>query len=174
MLDLQRYALSFVKLLDQGLQTDFCLARKVRCDLRRPDCGNCTKARRLCQGYGIQLSWPRDGDRKRAKISRDTFAVDNTLGMPLKKFLNTSSWDIILSEQLVNGINPCETRSQPDMKAHSTKILRVACSLRTMKVPRPTYLSPIVTNSEQSHLLGFCKQQDPLDLFFLLSGMRSQ
>ncbi|KAF2802408.1 uncharacterized protein BDZ99DRAFT_202563 [Mytilinidion resinicola] len=122
-----------------------CKGRKVRCDSHRPRCGNCTKAGRVCQGYGIQLSWPRDGDRKRAIISRDTRRAVNNLHSNVKTFLNSSSWDISLSEELENG--------------------RISARyLRTMKFPRPNYLSPTVINSEESHLLGFFNESRSLIL----------
>lgn len=78
------------------------IERKVRCDLKGPRCGNCTKSRRVCRGYGIQLSWPRDGDKKRAMISRDT-AISTRQSSIAKGFLNTSSWDVSLSEELERG-----------------------------------------------------------------------
>lgn len=69
----------------------------------------------------------------------------NTLQSNVKRFLNSSSWDISLSEELENG-------------RISTRYLR------TMKVPRPTYLSPTVINGEESHLLGFFNESRSLIL----------
>ncbi|CAH0040447.1 unnamed protein product [Clonostachys rhizophaga] len=82
-----------------------CRARKVRCDLGHPICDNCTKARKPCQGYGVQLSWPRAGDKRRAvtcsvanraaaAATARRYSGSNTL------FLNTSPWDVSLSEML--------------------------------------------------------------------------
>lgn len=34
-----------------------CRSRKIRCDLTKPYCKNCTKARLLCAGYDIKLRW---------------------------------------------------------------------------------------------------------------------
>ncbi|KIV87266.1 hypothetical protein PV11_02821 [Exophiala sideris] len=124
--------------------------RKVRCDSRWPRCGNCTKARRVCQGNGIQLSWPRDGDRKRAIIWRETCGAANTLQPNVKGFLNTSSWDISLSEELEN-------------RRIAVPVGRKRY-LRTMKVPCPTYLSPTVINGEESYLLGFFNESRSLIL----------
>lgn len=81
------------------------LERKVRCDSRRPTCGNCTKARRICQGYGIQLSWPREGDEKRAIVLQYPHRTAHDLSLHSKMFLNTSSWDTSLSQELANGMN---------------------------------------------------------------------
>ncbi|KAH6653261.1 fungal-specific transcription factor domain-containing protein [Truncatella angustata] len=43
-----------------------CHARKVQCDGARPVCEKCVRGRRECQGYKTRLSWPREGDKKRA------------------------------------------------------------------------------------------------------------
>lgn len=76
-------------------------ARKVKCDLGQPVCGNCIKAQQACRGYGIQLSWPRRGDDRRALVY-DT----DTLGRASRRrrrkgdavFLNTFYWDVLLWE----------------------------------------------------------------------------
>lgn len=34
-----------------------CRLRKIRCDLHKPSCKNCTKARIICLGYDIKLRW---------------------------------------------------------------------------------------------------------------------
>ncbi|KAF2647585.1 hypothetical protein K491DRAFT_784641 [Lophiostoma macrostomum CBS 122681] len=120
-----------------------CRERKVRCDSQWPRCGNCTKARRVCQGYGTQLSWPRDGDKKRAIIPRDKHRAVVTLQSDVRGFLNVSSWDVSLSEALENGEIP-------------------STFLRTLQFPRPTYLSPIVLNREESQLLGFFNESRSL------------
>ncbi|KAL2060008.1 hypothetical protein VTL71DRAFT_9830 [Oculimacula yallundae] len=119
-----------------------CRERKVRCDSKRPKCGNCIKAQRVCQGYGIQLSWPRDGDSKRGMISRDRV---NILQPNAKRFLNSSYWDLSLSKELENG-------------RISTRYLR------TMKMPSPTYLSPTAINREELLLLGFFNESRSLVL----------
>ncbi|KAI3323423.1 fungal-specific transcription factor domain-containing protein [Xylariaceae sp. AK1471] len=122
-----------------------CRERKVRCDSHWPRCGNCTKARRVCQGYGIQLSWPRDGDSKRAIVSRDTRRSVNILQSHVRRFLNSSSWDVSLSEELENG-------------GISVR------HLRTMRVPRPTYLSPTAISREESQFLRFFNESRSLTL----------
>jgi len=69
----------------------------------------------------------------------------NNLQSNVKRFLNSSSWDVSLSEELENG----------NISARY---------LRTMKLPRPTYLSPIALNREESHLLGFFNESRSLIL----------
>jgi hypothetical protein len=34
-----------------------CRARKVKCDESQPICNRCTKAGRICEGYGVRLTW---------------------------------------------------------------------------------------------------------------------
>jgi hypothetical protein len=101
-----------------GLAYILCLQsleRKVRCDAQRPTCGNCAKTRRECQGYGIQLSWPRDGDGKRAVVLRDIDArrrrqrgrdLDPVAVLVRARFVNVRSWDVALAVELENGMAP--------------------------------------------------------------------
>lgn len=51
----------------------------------------------------MQLSWPREGDRKRAIISRDIRHEVKIVQSKAKRFLNLSPWDILLSEELESG-----------------------------------------------------------------------
>ncbi|EMT68741.1 hypothetical protein FOC4_g10004825 [Fusarium odoratissimum] len=44
------------------------IARKVRCDQAYPKCNRCIKSGRHCKGYGMQLSWPRWNDTRRAIV----------------------------------------------------------------------------------------------------------
>ncbi|KAI1024040.1 hypothetical protein LB504_005013 [Fusarium proliferatum] len=37
-----------------------CRARRVKCDEVQPVCNRCTKARRICEGYGVRLTWTSD------------------------------------------------------------------------------------------------------------------
>jgi hypothetical protein len=85
---------------------NFLLERKVRCDLLMPACGNCVKGRRVCKGYGIKLSWPRDGDGKRALVMRDVHHNGQDVSLPgrARRFLNSSFWDLSLSAELDHGI----------------------------------------------------------------------
>lgn len=34
-----------------------CRARRVKCDEAQPICNRCTKAGRICEGYGVRLTW---------------------------------------------------------------------------------------------------------------------
>ncbi|KAJ5889075.1 hypothetical protein N7495_009116 [Penicillium taxi] len=89
-------------------ETDFCLklntARKVKCDLNRPVCDKCAKARQTCRGFGIQLSWPRETDKRRAIVNHNIArprANSRSQQKGDRVFLNTSYWDVSLSDALI-------------------------------------------------------------------------
>lgn len=39
-----------------------CRARGVKCDTVQPSCDRCRKAKRVCEGYGIRLTWDRQSN----------------------------------------------------------------------------------------------------------------
>lgn len=73
-----------------------CKERKVACDRERPSCGTCTKSGRRCHGYGLKLSWPRQGDKKRAIVLQSdaiTFYSD-----ALESFVHATDSGVKLAE----------------------------------------------------------------------------
>ncbi|KAL7805013.1 fungal-specific transcription factor domain-containing protein [Trichoderma aethiopicum] len=85
-----------------------CRERKIRCDLRKPTCVNCSKSLHACKGYGMQLSWPREGDKRRAIVNDSTATVTKLPKQYRRRgttFLNASSWDVALSEALQDNRN---------------------------------------------------------------------
>ncbi|KAK7187633.1 hypothetical protein PSPO01_06367 [Paraphaeosphaeria sporulosa] len=144
-----------------------CRERKVRCDVQRPTCGNCSKARRVCQGYGMQLSWPRDGDGKRAIVARDVDAAargqNRNLYPPRARFVNAGAWDVELAMrlELENKNEDCIAVATGDYdRRYNVSFLR-SMSLQS---PRPTYLPPVVMGKEESHLLEFFTESTSLML----------
>ncbi|PTB53579.1 hypothetical protein M431DRAFT_144107 [Trichoderma harzianum CBS 226.95] len=80
-----------------------CRARKVRCDLRKPTCTNCAKALQPCKGYGMQLSWPREGNKRRALVNRDTAGLAKLSQQYRGRgvmFLNAFTSDVALADAL--------------------------------------------------------------------------
>lgn len=81
-----------------------CLGRAIRCDRARPNCSNCTHAKRKCQWYGLRLSWPRDNDRRRAIVSKPPrpshSAPTSADQISEARFVHTSHWDIELYNNL--------------------------------------------------------------------------
>ncbi|KAI1047335.1 hypothetical protein LB505_012683 [Fusarium chuoi] len=55
-----------------------CRARRVKCDEVQPVCNRCTKARRICEGYGVRLTWTSDENDTpfRVLIDLDTDAIE--------------------------------------------------------------------------------------------------
>lgn len=81
------------------MHTDHIVERKVGCDRALPECINCKKGQRTCQGYGLRLAWPdkQDGRRKQKRYEvKDQDVV--TKYLPRKdgvlQFLNTVVEDL--------------------------------------------------------------------------------
>jgi hypothetical protein len=94
--------------------------RKIRCDLHRPTCVNCSKALQSCKGYGMQLSWPREGDKRRALVHHSAATVARLPERYRERgllLLNTSSWDVALSDTLQGNRNPGKQYTCPTSRA---------------------------------------------------------
>ncbi|KAK1624213.1 fungal-specific transcription factor domain-containing protein [Colletotrichum phormii] len=77
-----------------------CTARKIQCDGALPTCMKCARSQRECEGYELRLSWPREGDKKRALKGIDAPAM-MTIGTSNKItvnpfFVNATSHDMEL------------------------------------------------------------------------------
>ncbi|KAJ4993613.1 C6 finger domain-containing protein [Stagonosporopsis vannaccii] len=113
-----------------------CKQRKVGCDRALPQCFNCKKGQRICQGYGLRLAWPdkEDGRRKQKQYEvKDNDIVAKYL--PRKdgqlQFLNTFTGDLngsrLSFRELVQGesvnvmcsipmpLNVCSIKEQDGM-----------------------------------------------------------
>ncbi|KAH8807363.1 fungal-specific transcription factor domain-containing protein [Xylogone sp. PMI_703] len=125
-----------------------CRDRKVRCDFQLPTCGNCAISGRPCKGYGLKLSWPREGNTRRAivlqKLSRETQYGNVEIEDPKRlEFLNTTVWDIELHHELL--------------------YLGSFSSHRNTLNPSLNFTSlPFAANEKDSRLLGFFMQNGPL------------
>ena len=82
-----------------------CKSLKIGCDQGLPACQNCLQSKKKCSGYGLQLSWPRASDSRRAVVAR------HQTHLPSKqrqrsgrrtRFINTSIWDLDLHNEIVN------------------------------------------------------------------------
>lgn len=78
------------------------IARKVGCDRTLPSCNRCLKANRVCQGYGVRLFWPNEGDKRRAVVQRLPRKV-NTKDPGTFEFIHTSTWDVMVYDILADG-----------------------------------------------------------------------
>ena len=80
-----------------------CKSLKIGCDQGFPACQNCLQSNKNCLGYGLRLSWPRASDRRRAIISnRSSPAVTQRPSSGWPRFINTSTWDIDLHNEIVD------------------------------------------------------------------------
>ncbi|OBS24335.1 hypothetical protein FPOA_04880 [Fusarium poae] len=80
-----------------------CRARKVRCDQTLPKCNRCVKAGRVCEGYGLRLSWPRHNDKRRAIIGPDS-KQSRFKSVPVHhRLVNASSRDVKLHEMILTS-----------------------------------------------------------------------
>ncbi|KAI3338381.1 fungal-specific transcription factor domain-containing protein [Ustulina deusta] len=78
-----------------------CKDRRVRCDLGLPSCANCARVKQACQGYGMRLSWPRDGDAKRFMTSRVSASPADGRTCADMELVRTSFFDMEMYYYLV-------------------------------------------------------------------------
>ncbi|KAH8903706.1 hypothetical protein BR93DRAFT_884461 [Coniochaeta sp. PMI_546] len=103
-----------------------CKARRLRCDGCLPACQKCVRAQRKCQGYGIRLSWPRDGDKRRTITGGSSTAEVHAAEQLNLFFINATCRDIELYRHLSRRIRPPSSNltqpssylwGQPQLKA---------------------------------------------------------
>ncbi|KAL6898715.1 fungal-specific transcription factor domain-containing protein [Trichoderma evansii] len=75
-----------------------CRQQKIACDKTQPHCNNCVKKGRKCLGYGLKLSWPRQGDERRsASLHKKHFII------PVRSkeaiFIHATSEDVRASQE---------------------------------------------------------------------------
>jgi hypothetical protein len=85
--------------------------RKVRCEMQKPSCSNCSRMGRSCPGYGLRLSWPK-GKSRRAFFHdlpprRDH--VGEGASYVSLRFLNATLQDTWLSHELLASKTPQHT-----------------------------------------------------------------
>lgn len=70
------------------------LDRRILCDKAVPICGCCIKARRICTGYGLRLSWPKENDSKRAIVAPPPQSHSESLEIMEMHMINASERDV--------------------------------------------------------------------------------
>ncbi|KAH0499795.1 hypothetical protein TgHK011_006961 [Trichoderma gracile] len=70
-----------------------CKNRKIACDRLMPACSSCRRRKKICSGYDYNLSWPRDGDKRRAMTAQVRNQKYPTTAFT---FLDTSHVDMML------------------------------------------------------------------------------
>ncbi|KAL7947567.1 fungal-specific transcription factor domain-containing protein [Trichoderma barbatum] len=69
-----------------------CRKLKIACDKTVPSCHTCGESGRVCLGYGLKLSWPRDTDNRRFTRPKGLYTIP--VKSPGLHFVNTSVEDI--------------------------------------------------------------------------------
>ncbi|VUC30005.1 unnamed protein product [Clonostachys rosea] len=134
-----------------------CRGRRIRCDRRAPSCANCVAAKLQCQGYGIRLSWPRAGDKKRAVLAPDLGPWDKC-NVPQAKvlksrfFINMENWHVAA---YYNAMSSSGVRTMKE----------TACQ---NQIPKPIHLS--LVEEKDTSLLHYYLQNAAS---FLLNPMGS-
>ncbi|KAH7084812.1 fungal-specific transcription factor domain-containing protein [Paraphoma chrysanthemicola] len=141
-----------------------CRERKVRCDARKPTCGNCTKAKRECRGYGMQLSWPKAEDNRRSFVLRGANVRQQlqrgVIADPEQaRFVNVRSWDVALALAMVPEDGMARGRD-----SRIARHMRFMSASTSTQLPYPTYLPPTTMNKEESCLLEFFTESTSLML----------
>jgi hypothetical protein len=112
-------------------------ARRVQCDGGLPICQKCSRAGRECQGYEMRLSWPRDGDKRRA-ITMDLLPLVTRARAGTNPFFINTTWrDVELHTRIspqTNSLPETETSSelwrQPQLSASHMNLVH-HCKLET-------------------------------------------
>ncbi|KAI1747826.1 fungal-specific transcription factor domain-containing protein [Xylaria castorea] len=119
-----------------------CKDRRVRCDLGFPSCANCARVQQVCQGYGVRLSWPKDGDTKRSMLSGKPGSLIKTPTCNNIELVHTSAFDMEMYYYLV-GLR--SSRADNEGVPHPAKLI-LPCPLRSM---------PATLNAEELELLQY-------------------
>ncbi|KAI0555996.1 fungal-specific transcription factor domain-containing protein [Xylaria curta] len=119
-----------------------CKDRRVRCDLGFPSCANCARVQQVCQGYGVRLSWPRDGDKKRFMVNEVSGSLIKTPKCNNIELVHTSSFDMEMYYYLV-GLRTSRAANQCVIQP--TKLI-LSCPLPSM---------PATLNAEELELLQY-------------------
>uniref|UniRef100_A0A8H7N8X7 Zn(2)-C6 fungal-type domain-containing protein n=1 Tax=Bionectria ochroleuca TaxID=29856 RepID=A0A8H7N8X7_BIOOC len=108
-----------------------CRGRRIRCDRRVPACANCATAKLQCQGYGLRLSWPRVGDRKRALLAPGLGSWDHC---------NTPQRDVSNSTFFINMQEGHVAAYYNAMSSSSVSVIKPTVSQNQMPKPIPLSL----------------------------------
>lgn len=76
--------------------------RRIHCDRIVPTCSQCSRSKRLCQGYALRLSWPKTGDGRRAIVARSSFRRP-TRHISNASMVHTTAWDIEMHYYLTSS-----------------------------------------------------------------------
>ncbi|KAI3327809.1 hypothetical protein HD806DRAFT_484001 [Xylariaceae sp. AK1471] len=119
-----------------------CKDRRVRCDLGLPTCTNCARVQQTCQGYGVRLSWPKDGDTRRSMIGKVSVPQSNRLKDTDIQLVHTSYFDLEMYYYLA------KLRSSRDGNEGITQPTNLI-------LPSPLSWKPVDLNAEELETLRY-------------------
>lgn len=76
--------------------------RRIHCDRTIPTCSQCSRSKRLCQGYALRLSWPKTGDGRRAIVAKSSFRRP-TRHISNASMVHTTAWDMEMHYYLTSS-----------------------------------------------------------------------
>ncbi|PWY68969.1 hypothetical protein BO94DRAFT_299621 [Aspergillus sclerotioniger CBS 115572] len=79
-----------------------CRDRRILCDRALPTCTRCSQSNRMCQGYGLRLSWPKASNTKRSMVGQPSHPRSAVRQSAEFRLLNTSTWDLELHSSLLD------------------------------------------------------------------------
>ncbi|KAI9896922.1 hypothetical protein N3K66_007944 [Trichothecium roseum] len=81
-----------------------CRDRKILCDRSLPGCIQCKRSKRRCAGYGLRLSWPGPGNKRRAIVGRRPPRLDPSSRRRLADghWIHVTNWDVEMHHHIEN------------------------------------------------------------------------
>ncbi|KAF2870606.1 fungal-specific transcription factor domain-containing protein [Massariosphaeria phaeospora] len=71
-----------------------CRDRRVLCDRTTPTCLQCARTKRKCRGYGLRLSWPSQGDTRRAVVGKSPVQKSEARAFSNARLVHMFSWNV--------------------------------------------------------------------------------
>lgn len=137
------------------------LDRRIRCDRRAPTCANCGRARLECQGYGLRLSWPRDGSGRRALSAPCSYNASQPKGSHPRFFINMQQWHIAAWNDAVSSGSVHMSAKHPLLDTGSYSLLfnhshTKAIQQRVLQYQIPKSISLSLVDNDDTSLLHYC------------------
>lgn len=129
-----------------------CLDRRILCDRALPTCAQCFKSGRMCQGYGLRLSWPKARDRKRAKVGKLPRAKTVARRSMDQSLVNASSWDIEMHYYLLGLVSESESPNSTE----SMGLTSLEYNKLVLQAPMP--FNPFQLNVQEIYLFEYCER----------------
>ncbi|KAH7236603.1 hypothetical protein BKA59DRAFT_312156 [Fusarium tricinctum] len=150
-----------------GRSCGTCRDRRIRCDRGAPTCANCGRARLECQGYGLRLSWPRDGSERRALSAPGSSNASQPKVSHPRFFINMQQWHVAAWNDAVSSSSEHMSAKHPLLNTgpyslhfgHSrAKIIQQ----RVLQYQIPKTISLSLVDKDDTTLLHYCMLSEVL------------